>query len=166
VAKYLKERSEKAFTKLFYAEPEFYRRRTAWPSVEFTEFNRQMEAATKVVFPPVKIIIDETYTSKKTTYAKILEVKADAIIAKVLLNEEKRTFQKRQFDKAPFADMNLSVNDFVKITIYTKPGERKFVYSKINHPLIKKKFERKTYFKGLEDSKFFNPLPSENEDKL
>ncbi len=106
------------------------------------------------------------YTLKQTTQAKVLEVKTDAVIAKVLLDKEKRTFQKRQFDKAPFAHMNLSVNDFIQIMIYTKPGERKFVYNKINDPLVKKKFERKTYFEGLEGSKFFNPLPSENEDKL
>jgi len=103
----------------------------------------------------------------KTSYFKILEVNQNSISAKVLINKEKRTFQKRRFDIAPFAEMDLKVNDFVQMSITTTPGQRLFDYKKVaDDTEIKTIFEKQNHFKYFENSDLFKSLPIENEDNV
>jgi len=107
----------------------------------------------------------------KTTYFKVLEINKNSITTKVLINKEERSFQKRRFDIEPFLQMNLEVNDIVLIITSTIPGQRTFNYHKIKDSSskfdeIKSLFIKKDYFKNLEISDLFKPLPVENEDNV
>lgn len=112
----------------------------------------------------------------KITYFKVLEINENSVIVKVLINKEQRSFQKRRFDAEPFVKMNLKINDFVQITTSTIPGQRTFNYHKITGSTcgfdqtkseeLKSLFEKKDYFKGLEYSELFKPLPLEHEDNV
>lgn len=104
----------------------------------------------------------------KTTYFKVLEINKNSITAKVLINKEEKSFQKRRFDIEPFLEMNLKVNDIVQIITSTIPGQRTFNYHKIKDSSskfdeVKSLFIKKDYFKDLEISDLFKPLPVENE---
>lgn len=103
----------------------------------------------------------------KTSHCKILEIHENSVTAKVLINKEERTFQKRRFDIEPLSELNLKVNDFVEITIITNPGQRIFNYQKVvDVAAIKPLFEKQTHFQNLENSDFFKPLPVNNEDNV
>lgn len=100
------------------------------------------------------------YNHVETIEAQIINITQFQVILKCLLDKKTRTFQTRKFDKIPFEGLvDLKPNNFVKITIYTRPGERKFVYQNMYaSDELKELFEPINYFEGLEDSPFFKSI--------
>ena len=88
-------------------------------------------------------------------YGEIIEVEQDFVLINCLLDEEKKIFQIRRFDKAPFEGyINIEVGNFISIRSTTKPGSRLFEFSNESTDLSKY-FKKPDYFEGLEGSKFF-----------
>lgn len=101
------------------------------------------------------------WASVKTIYGKILNIEEGKVTIKCLLNEEDRYFQVRKFEGEPFrGSVNLEVNQFVEIKIFTRSGERKFTYKNAPRRDLEEIFEPKNYFEGLDNSPFFNSLSS------
>lgn len=93
--------------------------------------------------------------NKVSIKAKIVEVEANKVILRCLIDEEKKYFQTRRFDKEIFLDViPLEKNTFVKIDIITSPGKREFIFSHITEDLLKE-FESKNYFETMSNSAFY-----------
>lgn len=105
----------------------------------------------------------EFYQTEDTAYSRVDEITEHFVIGSCLVNEKEGRFQKRRYNKDVLSELNLKENDIIEVTIFTKPGEIKSTYKKTTNPEVLNKFERKRkdYFKGLENSPLFQPLPSE-----
>lgn len=88
-------------------------------------------------------------------YGEIVEVEQDFVLINCLLDQERKIFQVRRFDKTPFEGyINIKVGNFISIRSITKPGSRLFEFN--NEPQdLSHYFKKPNYFEGLEDSKFF-----------
>lgn len=101
--------------------------------------------------------------STEIIHAQVLEVEEEDVLLNCLIDEEKRIFQLRKFDREPLNDeVNLSINSVITITIETYKGRRVFLFENAESG-IAPLFVRKKYFdKEDEDiSAFLNPKAKE-----
>lgn len=102
---------------------------------------------------------EESYSSVETIYAQILDVTPKQVILNCLLDKEQKIFQTRKFDKIPFENtVDLTLDKFVEIKIYTRPGERKFTYKNIVADAELKEIFEPEDLTHLFDSSFFTPI--------
>jgi len=88
--------------------------------------------------------------------SQVLEVHPEFIIVNSLVDAEKKVFQKRKIENTPIRDLYLIPGDILKITIRSRPLEKRFIYSKgeASSSILFKK-EVKGIFKDVIDSSFF-----------
>lgn len=78
---------------------------------------------------------DSIFDDVKEIVAVIEEVHNDYLTLNCLIDRDKRIFQKRKFDKAPFNNtLDLFEGEGVNIKIMTRSGMRVFSYSKCEVP--------------------------------
>lgn len=107
------------------------------------------------------------YDSIENIIGKILDVDDLKVTVKCLIDRESKLFQVKRFDKQPFVDaVNLEINQFIEINIFTRPGERKFTYQNYNKKDLISLFEPKNYFEDIDESQLFDPLPLTDENNL
>jgi hypothetical protein len=116
-----------------------------------------------------KVIKDSIqWATVKALWGKIMEVTQNKVIVKCLVDVDNKVFQIRKFDITPFqGTVNLKINQYIEIKIYTRSGERKFTYRNANSEKLHQLFEPVNYFEGVENSSFFKPTNnSQNEGNL
>lgn len=96
----------------------------------------------------------------KVVYGQILEIDEETVILCCLIDEDEKHFQRRRFDRQFFeGKVNLAINQFVEMKIFTKPGEVKFTFANTNRQDLNEKFTPKDYFSQFEGTVLFQPLP-------
>ena len=108
----------------------------------------------------------EVYKTQDTVYSKVLEITEHFVFGSCLINEAEKKLKRVRYNKDVLSELDLKVGDVLEVTVFTKPGEIKSTYTKNTEEEVLKKFEpkervRDDYFKDIEFSKFFQPLPSE-----
>jgi hypothetical protein len=107
------------------------------------------------------------WATVKAIWGEIMEITDNKVIVKCLVDEGNRIFQIRKFDITPFrGTVNLEISQYIQIKIYTRSGERKFTYRNANNDKLYSIFEPIDYFEGLENSSFFKPNNSQNENNF
>jgi hypothetical protein len=111
--------------------------------------------------------IADPFSREEVVKAQIVEITEEKVSLRCLIESDERQFQIRKFDREPFEGVvPMEIGTFVEISIYTKPGERKFIYRHIDGESIEKLFETENIFEEFVDSPMFKPLPSVSEDQL
>jgi hypothetical protein len=108
-----------------------------------------------------------SFSRVNETTGQILEIQEEKVVIRCLIDEENKEFQIRNFDREPFEGaVIMEVGAFVGITVFTKPGERRFLFRSVAGDPIKHLFEPQNIFEEFIDSPIFNPIPSVDEDQL
>jgi hypothetical protein len=111
--------------------------------------------------------IADPFSRVEVVKAQIVEITKEKVSLRCLIDSDEKRYQIRNFDREPFEGVvPMEVGTFVEISIYTKPGERKFIYKHIDGESIEKLFEPENLFEEFIDSPMFKPLPSVSEDQL
>ena len=97
--------------------------------------------------------------SPQVIYGQILEIDADAVILRCLIDETEGLFQKRRFARQFFEKtVNLAINQFVEVKIFTIRGGVAFKFANAKREDLAEKFTPKDYFSQFAGTALFQPL--------
>ena len=97
--------------------------------------------------------------SPQVIYGQILEIDADAVILRCLIDETEGLFQKRRFARQFFEKtVNLAINQFVEVKIFTIRGGVAFKFANAKRKDLAEKFTPKDYFSQFAGTVLFQPL--------
>ena len=106
------------------------------------------------------ITINQSANPFQVIYGQIIEIDTDKIILRCLIDEDEKLFQKRSFNRQLLEGaVNLSINQFVEMKIFTLSGGLTFLFSNANQEDLADKFTPKDYFSQFTHSALFQPLP-------
>ena len=92
-------------------------------------------------------------------YGQILEIDADAVILRCLIDETEGVFQKRRFARQFFEKtVNLAINQLVEVKIFTIRGGVAFRFANAKRKDLTEKFTPKDYFSQFAGTALFQPL--------